>query len=360
VSVIVIVNARSRANRRDPGLAERLAALVRDTGRVLLPRSLEDMATHARALAQAAPQVIAVHGGDGTLHQTISALFSAFGERPLPPLAILPGGTMNVVAASLRLRARPELVVQQLAEQVRAGHPLETVRRRCLRIENRYGFVFGNGLMANFLEEYYRGRSYSSRRALWMLFRTFSSAAVGGRYARRICRRFEGKVVLDGRELPWRALTAVGAATVTEVGLGFKLNPRADEDPDRFAALAAYGGPLGLSLDLWPVHQGRGISPRRAWSGVASSMRLEPSDGQNLYTIDGDLYRHQGPLEITLGPALRFFRPRQALEVQEPRQALEVQEPRQGGDVQQRLREGLLERLQEKLPERLGGPEPAG
>jgi len=57
------------------------------------------------------------------------------------------------------------------------------------------------------------------------------------------------------------------------------------------------------------VHQGRGIGTARAWSGVASSMLVEPKDGQNVYTIDGDLYRHPGKLELGLGPTIRFFKP---------------------------------------------------
>jgi hypothetical protein len=61
-----------------------------------------------------------------------------------------------------------------------------------------------------------------------------------------------------------------------------------------------------------PVHQGRGVAPGRAYSAVASRLQIHPdTTGEHIYTIDGDLYRAHGPLEVTLGPPVRFFRPTQ-------------------------------------------------
>src|SRR6185436_7947750 len=67
VSVIVIVNPRSRANLRDVHIADRLGDAIGAAGRVIQPHSLEEMADTARSLAKAPPQVLAIHGGDGTL-----------------------------------------------------------------------------------------------------------------------------------------------------------------------------------------------------------------------------------------------------------------------------------------------------
>jgi diacylglycerol kinase (ATP) len=311
LSIVVFVNPRSRANRRDPRLVDRFAQTLGDAGRVIAPLSLDDLMVQAKALAAAPPDVIGIHGGDGTLHRTVAALIQAFaaaGDRPLPPLAILTGGTMNVVARSLGIRAKPERLLASLVKQARAGQAPETVQRRCLRVGGSFGFVFGNGLMANFLEEYYARGGYGAGRAVWILLRTFLSAMVWGGYARRIFRRFRGRVLVEGQALPWKSLTGVGAATVREVGLGFKLNHRADEDPDRFSVLAIHAGPVTLAADLVPVHRGLGIAPRRAWSAVATKLVIEPEEPEISYTIDGDLYRASGPLEIGLGPMLRFVK----------------------------------------------------
>src|SRR6188474_2872331 len=102
--IAVIVNPRSRANRRNPHIAAEFQAIVGDQGRVHAPKTLEELDDLARELHQAPPTVIAVHGGDGTLHMTVTALDRVFGADPIPPIAILCGGTMNVVATSLKIR----------------------------------------------------------------------------------------------------------------------------------------------------------------------------------------------------------------------------------------------------------------
>ncbi len=308
--IVVFVNPASRANRRDPGRALRFTEILGETGHVLSPASSDALASEAQKVAQAQPSIIGVHGGDGTLHWTITALVRAYGERPLPPLALLPGGTMNVVASSLDIRAQPEALLAQLVAEEKAARPPDVVARRCMKIQGEYGFVFGIGLITNFLQEYYAEGDYGARRAIWILVRSILSEATTGRYAKRIFRRFHGRVFVDGEILPWTALLGLGAATVREVGLGFKLNHRADDHPGRFSVLAIHSSPLGLTWDLRAVRQGRGMSPRRAWSAVATRLVIEPDKPETLYTVDGDLYQARGNLSVELGPALSFVRPR--------------------------------------------------
>jgi diacylglycerol kinase (ATP) len=309
VAVAVFVNPGSRANRRDPSCAERFAKILGSNGTVVAPPSLERLAEEAKNIAARSPEVIGIHGGDGTLHRTLSALIAAYQPRALPPVAILPGGTMNVVASSLGIRARPEAVLAELAEADRQGTRLATLHRRCLHVGDDYGFIFGNGLLANFLEEYYARGSYGAWRAVWIVFRIVLSLFTTGRYARRVFRRFRGQVHVDGNALPRTRLTSIGAATVTEVGFRFKLYHRADEDPQRMGALAIHGGPLSLLLDVVNVRLGRGLSPKRAESFVASSLVIEPEAAETTYTLDGDLYVARGSFSVELGPPLEIVKP---------------------------------------------------
>jgi hypothetical protein len=103
------------------------------------------------------------------------------------------------------------------------------------------------------------------------------------------------------------------AGTVREVGLGFKLVHRADDDPERFGVLAMHSAVLPLALDLWAVQRGRGIAVSRAFSAVASRMDVHSKDGAMAYTIDGDLYRTHEPVAISVGPPIVFIKPRSAL-----------------------------------------------
>jgi diacylglycerol kinase (ATP) len=321
--IAVFVNPRSRENRRHPELARELAAAVGDAGRVLAPASLEELGVMAAGVRAAPPDVIAVHGGDGTLHKVTTALGAAFGDTPLPPLAILRGGTMNVVASSLGIITKPAPFLRMLAEAARAGAPLDLLPRRCMRVGDHLGFVFGNGLAANFLSEYYADEAYGPKRAAWLLARTLASAVVRGPFVRKIFKRFVGEVRVDGELLPLTRFVGVNAATVREVGLGFKLNHRADDDPERFGVLAIHAPPLALVADVAAVRGGRGIAPARAFSAVASTLEITPMAGPNgtssnpgapapemSYTIDGDLYRSSAPsLRLSVGPRVLFVRP---------------------------------------------------
>lgn len=311
--IAVFVNPRSRSNRRDPTLAARLGESVRGTGDVIATHTLDELDQAALRLAEAPvpPWVIAVHGGDGTLHRTLTALLRAFGERPLPPLAILGGGTMNVVTSSLRIRFPAIPYLRDLSALAHAGRAPATLPRRCLKVGDQFGFVFGNGVLANFLEEYYGGpRGYGPARALYLLFRLFGSSLIRGPFMRRVFRRFRGRVVVDGQTLDFPELMAVGAGTVREVGLGFKLYHRADDDLDRFGVLAIHSGALALVPDLWAVRSGRGIAPSRAFSAVASRLDITSEESGSPYTIDGDLYRAAGTLSIAPGPRLAIVDPR--------------------------------------------------
>jgi diacylglycerol kinase family enzyme len=308
--IATFVNPHSRANRKNPRLVERLAMALGDAGRIIAPRSLEALAEEAAALAREPPAIIAVHGGDGTLHRTLTALSRAFGPRPLPPIAILGGGTMNVVTSSLGIRVPAVPFLERLAVMSRQGQAPKLLHRRCMRVDDTLGFVFGNGLLANFLVDYYDGGAYGPWRAMWLLFRLFLSALVRGPFVRRVFRRFRGRVTVDGNVLDFPDLMAVGAATVREVGMGFKLLHQADDDPDRFAVLAIHAGALALVPDLFAVRTGRGISPRRARSALATEVRIEPAELDAPYTIDGDLYRARGPMHIRIGPELAIVDPR--------------------------------------------------
>ena len=311
--IAVIVNPRSRANRRNPRIAAEFQAIVGDRGRIYAPKSIEELDAMAVEIRRSPPAAIAIHGGDGTLHKTVTALARAFADEPLPPIGILCGGTMNVVATSLQIRERPSVFLKSIVDADRTGKPLETIRRRCMRIGAELGFLFGNGMPANFLTEYYGGGEYGPARAAWLLMRAFFSALWHGPFIQRLFKRFEGSVRVDGTVLEQTAFIGLLVGIVREVGMGFKLVHRADDDPERFGVLAMHSGVLSLALDVPAVRTGRGIAASRAYSAVASQMHIQSKNGSMAYTIDGDLYRTDEPVAISLGPHIDFLKPPSAL-----------------------------------------------
>jgi diacylglycerol kinase family enzyme len=114
--LLVVFNpvAGRRHRRRFEATLEALRAL----GCALELRETEG-AGHAGELAAAAdPDVfdaLVVAGGDGTINEAINGLIPAGARRAALPLAIVPLGTANVLAAEVGLSTRPQSVARTIA-----------------------------------------------------------------------------------------------------------------------------------------------------------------------------------------------------------------------------------------------------
>ncbi|MBI4509810.1 MAG: diacylglycerol kinase [Deltaproteobacteria bacterium] len=304
----VIVNPRSRQMRRDPGRLNRLAQVLGETGRVVATQSVDEVADRLREFRNEGMSILAIHGGDGTIHATLSVLLGMGTSEPLPTILFLPGGTLNTITTGLGVRGDPEALLGAVAEKVRRGEPLPEVERNVLQLEGRSGFIFGNGAVASFLEAYYATGHPSRTTAALLLARTVCSVLVGGRFSREILDPFQGRVVVDGNPWPPRALVTVTAATVPEIGLGFTPYYRYNERPDHFALLGIYAGPLALASELGRIWRGLPMRPGKCFSAVAKEVRIE-SDKPFSYVIDGELYKADRELTLRIGPRLRYIGP---------------------------------------------------
>ena len=227
MTIAVFVNPRSRANRRNPRVAAEFQAIVGDDGRVFAPQTLEELDEAAAALRAAPPTVIAVHGGDGTLHRTLTALGRAFGERAAPaPRHPVRRDDERRRGVAGHPRAA-DAFLRRVVADARAGRPLETLRRRCLRVGEPARLHLRQRPDGELPRRVLRHRRATARRAPpGCCCAAFCSAMIGGPFVRRLFKRFEGTVRVDGVAARADELRrAWRAGTVREVGLGFKLDP---------------------------------------------------------------------------------------------------------------------------------------
>ena len=101
----------------DPQLPARLQAQAERAGavcQVAVTQKPADLPQAAAALAAFGMDVLAVCGGDGTLMTTLSAMAAQkeAANAALPPLLLLPAGTMNTVAKNLGLPPQPEALLR--------------------------------------------------------------------------------------------------------------------------------------------------------------------------------------------------------------------------------------------------------
>jgi diacylglycerol kinase (ATP) len=321
----VVLNPKSRRNLRDPRAASRLARTLGDSGVVREARTIEELYRIAEDFRRDDIDVLAISGGDGTNHVTLTGFIDVYGGATMPQVALLRGGTMNTVANSVGvLKGRPEGILGRLLRDYaqRASGPLENVERHVMRIGPReprrgerthYGFLFGTGVVAGYLAEYYRGGEGTPLAAAKTLARAIGSAFVGGEMIRRMARPFRGSVTFetgsegeDGGAWAERDYLAVAAGTIANIGLNFRPFHRYAEKPGRFHMLGIHASPVAFVKELPRIHREEPMRRGKTYDAVSSRAIVRSADGTLRYMIDGDLHETRGELEVAIGPRVKL------------------------------------------------------
>jgi diacylglycerol kinase family enzyme len=306
----VVLNPKSRHNLRNPDAASRLSRLLGDGGVVRVAHSIDELRRIAEDFRALDVDFLAIAGGDGTNHVTLTGFFEVYGDKPIPPVALLRGGTMNTVANSVGVarQSSERLLVRLMDPKV-----LQQTERNVLRIapkgagEVQHGFLFGTGVVHGFLAEYYRGGNPTPLVAATTLTRGIASALVAGATIRRIAEPFRGSVLLeDGAVWEERDYLAVALGTIAHIGLEFKPFHRYGERADAFHVLGIHASPLELVRELPRIWRGRPMRPGRAREALASRIVVRSAGVALRYMVDGDLHEAEGELTVSTGPRIRL------------------------------------------------------
>jgi diacylglycerol kinase family enzyme len=239
---------------------------------------------HATALAAEACRLSGCEavfglGGDGTLREIAVALV---GKEV--PLAILPGGTTNVLALALGVPAHP----------LRAAQLYGATEVRALDVGIAAGIPFLMMVSAGVDSEVLRRASQASKKRFGRLAVAAQALAALRAYDAPIRALVDGDRRVEG--------SFVVASNIRYYGGPFEITPRADplDGELDFAVFSGKGGLAMLELALDVVtgtHLSRGDFA--SWKG--KSARLEGS-GEAWVQIDGDPLRLALPIEIAVAP----------------------------------------------------------
>lgn len=171
--LIVNPHATATTERRRELLSRALA------GSMKLHIARTERRGHATELAAAAladgTRLVVVHGGDGTVNETVNGLLSRGLDPGGPLLAVVPGGSTNVFARAVGIDPDPTVATEQILEGLARG------RTRLVSLglaDDRY-FTFNAGLgldaeVVKAVEEHRaRGRSISNSLHIRRAIRTF-------------------------------------------------------------------------------------------------------------------------------------------------------------------------------------------
>jgi diacylglycerol kinase (ATP) len=292
---LLIWNPASGGGQRWGGRVPEIRALLAANG-----YDVEVAATtepgHATALAAAACndggcEVVFGMGGDGTLREVAVPLIGSG-----VPLAILPGGTSNVLALALGVPPHP----------VRAARLYGATETRALDVGTAAGIPFLMMVSAGADSEVLRRVSQASKKRFGRL--AVAAHVLGALRAYGA----EAHTVVDGE----RQVTGsfVVASNIRYYGGPFEITPRADP-VDGLLDFAVFSGAgrlsiLGLALDVATgTHLARGDFA--TWKSKAA--RIEGEGVEAWVQIDGDPMRLRLPIEIAIATErLTMLLPRQS------------------------------------------------
>lgn len=317
----IIVNPKSRRNKKDPIAPLRLARALGDHGVVRPARDKDELFQIAADFRSQKIDVLGISGGDGTNYVTITGFLEVYADEPLPPIAFLRGGTMNTVANAVGVpRGNPDGLLAALIKRYanRDQAPLRSVERPVMKIGDHYGFLFGTGALYGFIAEYNRASDRNPLHAARVLAKASASVAVGGEMMGRVAPRWHGRVRFsDGSQFPERDYLGIAAGTVDQVGLGFRPFYRNHEKPGTFHMLGIHTTPKGFVKSLPSIWKAKPMGEEHTYERLVKEAIVEECGGIVHYMLDGDLHTHPGPLTLRMGPTVKIivehkpgFRPR--------------------------------------------------
>jgi len=305
----VIHNPFARGNMRRPGVIKKIRCLIGDVGELWETRNINELPGVAEDFLKKKLDILAVNGGDGTLHIVLSAFIKVYGETPLPKVMSLRGGTMNTMATSLKLKGRTVSILEKAVRKYRDAQPMNELKQHLLKVNDKYGFMCGAGVVSNFLDEYYSAPVPGPWKAVKIVAGGAASGIVGGPYARSLFKPAPIRVHIDGKQLPQESFSGILGCTIKEVGLGLKPTFRAYDKPNHFHFIATDINPFRFAVRIPAFWLSRDwVGPKVQHSGVTKEVVVEPLSPIR-WTVDGEMYTSAEPLHFSVGPTLSVVAP---------------------------------------------------
>jgi diacylglycerol kinase (ATP) len=303
----IITNPHSKLNKRNPERSQMLSYILGEKGELAKTQNLTELDEVVRRFQEKDVKILAINGGDGTISRTLSALIRTYGEKPLPKIALLRGGTINMLAQNLGIRGTPESLLFGLVRELGSGGAFPSVRQRCLEVNGQFGFLFGNGTISSFLETFYQNKT-DAFGSLVLMARVIFSAIFGGGLARKILRDHIFSLQIDQHPPLMLHSIALIASTVQQMPLGPKFFPMVGPGSQaiQFMVMRLAARNAAFLIPFTALFSAARDDFAKS-SILAKHIQISSKSALS-YTLDGELFQipPAGDLTISLGPEIEF------------------------------------------------------
>lgn len=312
----LIHNPLSRSGAKQ---GERLRAVAEASGGEIAwraPETLEDLREVVAEATAAGAEILAIHGGDGTVHRVLSALVVHLGggapgphlrDLPVPQLMILKAGTVNIVAGNIGAPSDGATRLRGLLKIRAEGGTPETKELALTVVNGRHaGFIFGTGAIPRTMDAYYQGGDASIWKSAKVIGRGVVSTLVGGAFARGLFHRDPYTVTVDGELWPGDGWGAVCVGTVPRMALGFAPLYTVRQSTGHLHVVAIRCGTRTIATTIHNLWLGRPNRREGFREGPAQEVCVEGPDPVP-FNMDGDSYPGSTRLVAQRGPVLSFI-----------------------------------------------------
>ena len=299
----VVLNPFSKRFKKNPVKLEHMAFIIGDKASCKPTEDLDDLYRVADEFKTRDIDVLAISGGDGTIHCTLTTFLKVYGDKPLPKIVFLKGGTMNIVASSLGVKGTTEKIMSDLLLRYHEDKSFETKKLRLMKINDAYGCLFGMGLIYNFMLEYYKHPKPNPFIAAKTLTHAVTSGFLNGQMAQRLFKQFDAKILVDGKELEFANFCGVFTGTVAPLPFNFKVFYSMFEQNEEFHYIAMSLPPRELVKCFRNLYRGKPSLHPGLMDGSTSKLEIITEEPMP-YTIDGDLLEGETHFVIEPGPEI--------------------------------------------------------
>ncbi|MDA2920070.1 acylglycerol kinase family protein [Desulfobacterota bacterium AH_259_B03_O07] len=286
--------------------------ILRNNGLVRSTNSKDGIRKVVREFHENGIRILCISGGDGTLSSVLTTYINLYGDKELPLVVPLKGGTINFLSADVGLNYDQNTICRNLMRSIRNKIRLSSIERGTIKVTDsslespNYGFTWIDGLPYKFMK-WYDIEGGGVGVALKLILKSFLIYLTNANH--ELFRPIQSSVYLNDEKVPYDSHLFIAAASVKRLVFGFRPFAEEQQPGNRFNIIymrlpyfkrALYKLPIGLYTSLKTDSSGNYLNRS------AQSVKIEGNRG---YVIDGAIYGtdKQTDIKLELGPTLKIL-----------------------------------------------------